>query len=103
GSLSPDIMNLVGPVVLVQLAGSLLLRRRMVASIPEDLPPEIRVSRYTTACIVALALIEGGGILVITFAIITDVATWALVGGGSAVLLMLMARPSQAELDTTGG
>ncbi|NNF14629.1 MAG: hypothetical protein HKN72_15485, partial [Gemmatimonadetes bacterium] len=52
-----------------------------------------------TACIITLALIEGGGLIVITLSIVTGVATWALVGGGAAVVVMLMARPARSELE----
>lgn len=99
GALGPSVMNLVGAFAVVQIALSLLLRRRLVGAIPRNAPPEERMSRYFTACVITLALIEGGGLIVITLSIVTGVATWALVGGGAAVVVMLLARPVRSEVD----
>ncbi|NNF14988.1 MAG: hypothetical protein HKN72_17310, partial [Gemmatimonadetes bacterium] len=88
-SWGPDVMNLVGSFAVAQIALALFLRRRLLAAIPRNAPLEERMSRYFTACIITLALIEGGGLIVITLSIVTGVATWALVGGGAAVVVML--------------
>jgi len=97
-ALSPDVMNVVGAAVLVQLMASLLVRRRMIRAIPDDAPREVRAARYFNATIVGLALLEAGGLMVITVAMATGAATWALAGGGAAAVLMLLARPSPEEL-----
>lgn len=97
--LGPDIMNIGGAFAVVQILAAMVLRRRLVAAIPRDAPDEVRLQRYYTACVVTLALVEGGGMLVVTLALVTGIASWALVGGGAAVLVMLMARPAPAELE----
>lgn len=94
----PEIMNLVGACVLVYMVAALLVRRSMVASIPRDADAETRVSRYKVATIVPMALMESGGFVLITLAILTGVATWALAGGGAAAVLMFFARPTADEL-----
>ncbi len=98
GAFGPEVMNLVGGVVILQLVASLMLRRRMLAAIPDGVPAEERVGRYATVSIVALALLEAGGLFVITFALVSGAATWVLAGGGASVVLMLIARPSAEEL-----
>lgn len=94
----PDLMNIIGAVAMLQMVVGVVLRRRLVAAVPDDASPEARRSRYGTASIVGLALMEGGGLLVITFALLTGSATWVLAGGGAAAVLMLMARPSEEEM-----
>lgn len=95
----PEVMNYVGAFAVAQIVVSLVVRRRLVAATPPGASREERMNHYFTACVVTLALIEGGGLFVITFSIITGVATWALVGGGAAVVVMVMARPLQSELE----
>ena len=94
----PDVMNVVGAVVMLQMVGAVFLRRRLVAAIPDDAAPEVRQARYGSATIIALALMEGGGLLLITFGMMTGAATWVLAGGGAAAVLMLFARPSEEEI-----
>lgn len=94
-----DVMNVVGAVVMLQMVAAVVLRRRLVAVIPDDAEPELRQARYGSATIIALALMEGGGLLVITFGLMTGSATWVLAGGGAAAVLMLMARPSEEEME----
>ncbi len=96
--LGPEIMNVGGAFAVVQILGALMLRRRLVAGIPRDAPSDERLRRYYSACITSLALVEGGGILVVTLALVTGSASWALVGGGAAVVVMLMARPAPTDL-----
>ena len=93
-----DIMNIVGAVVMLQMVGAVVLRRRLVAAIPSHAEPDVRRSRYASATIIALALMEGGGLLLITFGMMTGSATWVLAGGGAAAVLMLFARPSEDEI-----
>lgn len=97
-ALGTDVMNIVGAVVILQLLGAVFLRRRMVAAIPDDAPTKDRLARYGRATVVGLALMEGGGLLVITFGMISGAAQWVLAGGGAAAAVMLMARPSRDEI-----
>ncbi|MDX1647608.1 MAG: hypothetical protein R3304_10725 [Longimicrobiales bacterium] len=94
-----SIMNVVGASVMVLLVGALVVRRRMLAVIPQDATPEERISRYGRLSVIAMAIMESGGILVITFAMLSGSPTWVLAGGGAAAILMLMAKPSREELD----
>lgn len=95
----PEVMNLVGGLVILQLVGASLLRRRLVARIPELTTPQERLARYSNVAIVSLALMEGGGLIVITFAMLAGAPTWILAGGGAAAVVMLSARPSADELE----
>ena len=93
-----DVMNVVGAVVMLQMVGAVVLRRRLLSGIPRHAEPEVRKARYTSATITALGLMEGGGLLLITFGMMTGAATWVLAGGGAAAVLMLFSRPSEDEL-----
>ncbi|MEM7415759.1 MAG: hypothetical protein AAF389_09710 [Gemmatimonadota bacterium] len=94
----PDVMTFVGAGVMVYMVAALIVRRSMVAAIPADADPDTRVSRYKVATIVPMALMESGGLLLVSLAILTGAATWALAGGGAAAVLMFFARPSADEL-----
>lgn len=97
-ALGPDVMNIVGFVVILQLLGSIVLRRHLVAAIPAEAPVEDRLTRYANATIVGLAVMEGGGLLVITFGLLSGAPRWVLAGGGAAAAVMLMAKPSGDEI-----
>jgi hypothetical protein len=90
----PAVMNIVGAVVMIWMVAALAVRRALLARIPRDLSPEERMPRYQATITVALALIEGGGLLMITFGLITGAAGWILVGGAAAAVLMVLARPT---------
>lgn len=94
----PGVMNIVGAFAILQLLVAIFLRRRMVAAIPEQAPAEDRLVRYANATIIALAVMEGGGLLVISFGMISGAPQWVLAGGGAAAAVMLMARPSRDEI-----
>lgn len=96
-SLPPSVMNFAGPVVLAWMLASLFARRWLVSRLPDEAAPEIRFQRYQTAVIVGLALIEGPGLLMVTLGLITSSSSWVLAGGGAALVLMLMAKPTEAE------
>lgn len=93
-----DVMNIVGAFVILQLLVAIFLRRRMVATIPDAAPLKDRLARYGRANVVGLALMEGGGLLVISFGMISGAPQWVLAGGGAAAAVMLMARPSRDEI-----
>ena len=96
--LDPAIMPYAGGVVIVYMAAGLLVRRSMVAAIPSDADSETRLARYQTATIIPLALMESGGLLLVTLGFLTGTATWVLAGGMAAALLMFLGRPTAAEV-----
>lgn len=97
-SLDPSIMNMVGAAVMVYLVGGIIVRRTMVGAIPDDADRSDKIQRYRVAIIVPMALMESGGLIVITLGLLSGSATWVLAGGGAAAALMLMARPSADEI-----
>lgn len=90
----PAIMSVLGGVVLAWMVAALGVRRVMLARIPRDLPPEERRPRYLSTIVVVLALIEGGGLLMITFGMLVGAESWILVGGAAAAVFMVLARPT---------
>lgn len=96
--LPTSVMNGAGALAIAMMAGAQVLRRTLVRRIPRDLPPDQRVARYLTATLVGLATIESAGLLVISLAMVSGAASWILAGGGAAAVLMLTARPSEAEI-----
>ena len=98
GGLDAISMNLAGAVVLLYLAGTVFVRRRMIGQIDPDAPPEMRRSQYATAVIVGVALTESGGLLLITLGLLTGSATWILAGGLGAAFVILLARPTGDEV-----
>ncbi len=70
----------------------------MISRIASDAAPEARLDRYRVATIVSLGLMESGGLIVITLALLAGTATWILAGGGTAAVLMFLARPTQEDL-----
>lgn len=90
----PAIMNVVGAIAIVWMVAALAVRRALLARLPRNLPPEQRMPGYMSTVIVALGLIEGGGLLMITFGLIVGTPRWILVGGAAAAALMVLARPT---------
>ena len=88
----------VGAVAVTMMAGALVLRRTLVQKIPRDLPMDQRIARYQAATLIGLESIESAGILVISLALVSGATSWILAGGGAAALLMMTARPSEAEI-----
>lgn len=97
-SLDPHIMPWVGAGVVVYMGAGLLLRRSMIAAIPPDLDDGARLAQYRLAILVPMALMESGGLVLVTLGMLTGTAYWVLAGGGAAALLMFLARPSRSEL-----
>ena len=93
GGLPPIVVIVTRVLALVIMGLGLWMRRALLAQIPRDLPAGERETRSQTVTLASLALIEGGGILMITTSMIVGAPAWILVGAGAAVLLMVMARP----------
>jgi hypothetical protein len=100
-SIDPVVMKVAGPFVLLYMGAGLILRRALVAAIPPDAAPEAKLAKYRSATIIGLALPESGGLVLITLGLMSGAATWVLAGGGGAVVLMFVARPSGAEVGLT--
>ncbi len=81
----------------VAVAAGMLVRSRMIAAIPRDADEETRLAQYLTAVIIGLALIEGGGLFMITLGLIADAPGWVLAGGVAAVWMMVLGRPRADE------
>ena len=96
--LPPSVMNGAGALAIAMMAGALVLRRTLIQKIPRDLPADQRIARYQTATLVGLASIESAGLLVISLAMVSGATSWILAGGGAAAVLMMTARPSEAEI-----
>ena len=97
-ALDPAIMNLAGAGVKLYMAGVVLARRLLIARIPAQAPAEERLASYRTASIVALALMEAGGLIVITLGLLSGASLWVLAGGGAAAALMFLAKPTADEI-----
>mgnify|MGYP001824288168 CR=1 FL=1 len=91
------VMYGAAPFGLLWLLGILFFRRRAIGTLVEQLRPEERFSHYQTMVITMLAMMEFGGLWVVTAAFMSNQPYWALVGGGAATYLMVRARPSEAE------
>lgn len=98
GGLDAISMNVAGAVVLLYMAGTVVVRRRMIGQIDPDDPAELRRSAYATAVIVGVALTEGGGLILITLGLVTGAATWILAGGLGAAFIILLAKPTGEEV-----
>lgn len=98
GNMDPALMNYVGAGVIVYMAVAVFARRTMVAQIPSAASPEERFRQYRVLTIVALALMETGGLVVVTFGMLAGSATWVVAGGAAAAGTMFMARPMEDEI-----
>ena len=99
GTLDPALLNYAGAAVMVYLVAGVFIRRRMIANIDRNAPPEQRLAAYSTATILGAGLTEGGGMLLVTLALMAGSATWALTGGLAAVVVMVIGRPNEADVD----
>src|SRR5688572_11579481 len=57
--LPPMVLRVAGPAAVVMMGGGLLVRRRLLESIPAGARGEERLPRYHAAVLVGLAIIEG--------------------------------------------
>ena len=92
------IVRAVSLGIVAYMAGGLLIRRAMLARLPEE--PGARTAQYRSATLIALALMESGGLVLITLGLLSGSLTWVVGGGSASIVMMLLTRPSQAELDS---
>lgn len=98
GTLDPTLLNYAGAAVMVYLVAGVFVRRRMIANIDRESPPEQRLAAYSAATILGAGLTEGGGLILVTLALMAGSASWALTGGLAAVVVMLMGRPTEEDI-----
>ena len=104
GAISVDalpaaVMDGAGGLAILIMGGALFLRRALVARIPSSADREARITQYATATIVGM---ESGGLIVITLGLVSSSPTWILAGGGAAVGMMALARPTAEEAGIEG-
>lgn len=97
GLIGRDVVNVAGALVLVYLCGAVALRRMMVARIRSEPGPR-RAARYQSATLVVFALMESGGLVLVTLGMLADAPGWVLAGGGAAATLMYFARPTPEDI-----
>ncbi len=93
----PAVMPYVAAGAVALMLAGVSLKGRMVAMIPSGLEPAQRLERYTTAVVVGLALVEGGGVLVLTLSLLAGTSSWVLIGGGLGVAMLVWSRPRREE------
>ena len=98
GVLAPGVLNVVAAGVLLYMGAGVLLRRVMIARIPTDAAPDVRIGQYRAATMIGLGLTESGGLIVITLGMLGSQPGWVLAGGGAACLMMFLARPTAGEI-----
>lgn len=96
--LSPAVVRVAAVAVVLYTFGAELTRRRMVDAIPRNADDETRLARYQVAMIVGLALLESGGLLLVTLGMLSGAPGWALAGGAASLWMMARARPRPDEL-----
>lgn len=97
GSLPANIVNAAAGGVLVYMALGVAIRRTMLARLPPDGDDESRLTHYRSAVLIPLALMESGGLVIITLGMLSSSPTWVLAGGGAALAMMWMSRPNATE------
>jgi len=100
GVLSPGVLNIVAPGVMLYMGAGVFLRRSMIARIPSDAPREVRIGQYRAAIIIGLGLTESGGLIVITLGMLGSEPMWVLAGGAAACIMMFLSKPSADEIRT---
>jgi hypothetical protein len=100
--LPPIVMRVVGPSAVVMMAGALMVRRRLLDAIPVSAGTNERLTRYSAAVIMSLALIEGPGLLIIVLSLVSNAPSWIPAGAAVTLLMMVLARPRREELGTAG-
>jgi hypothetical protein len=99
GALEPRLLYLAAPVLVVVMFVGLTVGRRMEGAIPRDLEPAQGLQRYQTARIVAAALCEGSGLVVIVMSLLSSQPLWALGGGAACLWFMFLGRPRRADAE----
>ena len=102
GLIAAPVVRLAAMAVLVYMFAGIPLRRAMLTRIPPDAEPERRLALYRGATLVGLGLIESGGLMIITLGMLASSPRWVLVGGASAVAMMIAARPRAVEVGIDG-
>jgi amino acid transporter len=97
GAIPAGAMPYVGAGALVLMLSGLGLKRRLVGAIPRGAHEAKRLEQYFAATIVGLALVEGGGLFLITLSIVADTPVWVLAGGGTALWMLVIGRPRREE------
>ena len=98
GGAPPIPIEYAGAVMLLLMAGGAVARRRLVAQVSLDDPPEVRLPAYANAVIIGAALPEGGGLLLITLGLMSASASWIIAGGLAAAFLIWQGRPRAEEV-----
>jgi hypothetical protein len=101
GVIGPTPVRVGAVVAILYMAAAVLVRRRLVTSIPRGADDETRLGRYQAATIVGLALLESGGLVVITLGMLADAPGWILAGGTAAIWMMILGRPRAEEAGLT--
>ncbi len=101
-ALPAAVVDGAGGLAILIMGGALFLRRALVARIPSSADRDARITQYATATIVGMVLMESGGLIVITLGLVSSSPTWILAGGGAAVGMMALARPTAEEAGIEG-
>jgi hypothetical protein len=99
GALEPRLLYLTSPVLLAVMFLGLAVGRRMETAIPRDLAPGEGLRRYQMARIVAAAMCEGAGLVIILMSMLSDQPLWALGGGAACLWFMFRVRPRRADAE----
>ena len=97
GLLPTSVLPLAAAAAFAIMAAGTVLRRRMVEGIGPGAEPEARLRQYATATILGLAMIEGGSLLLVTLSLIVGAPTWAVVGGGAGIGMMVLSAPNRGD------
>ena len=102
GSVEPALpgiaMTIAVPFALLWLGAITLFRRSAIRNLVAVLEPPQRFEKYRIMVITMLAMMEFGGLMMITVGLMTGEPGWVLAGGGAATFLMVRARPSIGEI-----
>ena len=75
-----------------------MVRRKLIAQVSHEAPPEVRLAAYANAVIIGAALPEGGGLVLITLGLVSGSASWIIAGGLAASVLIWQGRPRADEI-----
>jgi hypothetical protein len=99
--LPPMVLRVAGPVAVVMMGAGLLVRRKLLEAIPPGARGEERLARYHAAVLVGLAIIEGGGLLVIVLSLVSNAPSWIPAAAAITLGMMVLGRPRREELGTS--